>query len=251
MARQIPDKEALHLYQLIGAPLLAVVEAEVKAAQASVEFIRRIGFEKPVSSRLPSARPPLLPATSSGTETGNQSTATAKQSNDDDLLQNGGDLGKLKVISFAHSAQDRNGERHTFETSVPVLSLFPLPLLQIKSSEFDFGVRIIECVSSVPVDSFQQERKVPIEMKSGETDAKNNADSKSNSDDIDYDADFLSRRRPHMKAALASSTYSQRRTDMQMKIKVRMEQADIPAGLAKLLHLMDQSIQSVRKDQQG
>ena len=46
MAVRPTDPEALHLYQLIGAPLLAVIQGEAQAAQVSADFISRIGFEK-------------------------------------------------------------------------------------------------------------------------------------------------------------------------------------------------------------
>ena len=47
MAVRPTDPEALHLFQLIGAPLLAVIQAEVQAAQVSADFIKRVGFDIP------------------------------------------------------------------------------------------------------------------------------------------------------------------------------------------------------------
>ena len=37
---------------------------------------------------------------------------------------------------------------------------------------------------------------------------------------------------------------AQRSTDMQLNVKIRMEQADMPAGLLKLLAVLDQNITS-------
>ena len=54
----------------------------------------------------------------------------------------------------------------------------------------------------------------------------------------------LPERQVDFKAAFArdTSTSGRRSLDMQIKMKVNVEQADIPAGLARLINLMDQSV---------
>ena len=46
MARQISELQSLPFHQIIGAPLLALVQGQAQAAQATAEFIDRIGFKK-------------------------------------------------------------------------------------------------------------------------------------------------------------------------------------------------------------
>jgi hypothetical protein len=207
MARQIHDKEALHLYELLGAPLLAVVQAEAQAAQASAEFIRRIGFED----------------NSTGERTAEPESPA--------LLQEGGRLGNLKMASFLHPVSGSDGKIRDHETQIPVLSLFPLPLLQVKYGEFEFAVKIIEHSADMDTDS------EPAEPANDSPRALPGSDSPS---------DFLSSHRLGMKASVARQPTGteERRMDMHMKVKIRMEQADLPSGITKLLNLMDRSINS-------
>src|SRR5262249_43715001 len=104
------DKEILNLYQLIGAPLLAVVQAETQAAQVSAQFIKHVGFER---------RPSL-------------STDAATNITGDRDLEEGGHFGDLKMVKFRHQVRDGQGRSETRQIDVPALSLFPIPLLQVK-----------------------------------------------------------------------------------------------------------------------
>ena len=200
MAQQVGDPEALYLYQLIGAPLLAVIQAEVQAAQASADFIRRVGFEKE----------PGQPAS-------NDSPASP--------LQDGGDLGPLRIATFRHTRMGPDGRPQDFNVQVPVLSLFPIPLLQVKTADFDFGVRIL---SRAPLDSQDRQDRDVI-----------TATGKLKPDD------FLSPGRVELKGSVTrGGGGSLTSAEMHMKVKVRMEQADLPAGLLALLNIMGQSVAS-------
>src|SRR5262252_10603808 len=121
------DAEAMHLYQLIGAPLLAVVQAEAQAAQTSADFIKRVGF------------------------TGDSADDPTK-----DLLQHGGNIGDLKMAEFTLQRPDVTGKVQPVDVKIPVLSLFPVPLLQIKDAEFTFAIRIL---TRVPLQSSDEEDK--------------------------------------------------------------------------------------------
>src|SRR5262245_29108466 len=121
------DKEILSLYQLIGAPLMAVVQAEAQAAQASADFIKEIGFER----KLPSA-------------------AVADKPEDTRSLQEGGNFRDLTMLQFKHDVRGSDGVVRTHQMNVPVLSLFPIPLLQVKDAEFDFAIRILDHVARGP-----------------------------------------------------------------------------------------------------
>jgi hypothetical protein len=201
------DKEALNLYKLIGAPLLAVVQAEAQAAQVSADFIKEVGFESP---------PPLPAGATPGTVASAQS------------LQDGGPLGNLKIASFGHKVRGIDGVTRDHTVSVPVLSLYPIPLLQIKDAEFDFAIKVLDHVSKGP--------ELP-DQAAGPTSQSANPGLK----------EFLSQNRVELKGAIArehTPDSTQHSSEMQLKVKIRMQQADIPVGLMKLFNLMDQTIQS-------
>ena len=103
MAVRLTDPEALHLYQLIGAPLLAVIQAEAQAAQVSADFISRIGFDRaePVAA-LPAAPPPAAapPAAPDASRPPGEATEkpAATPPSDATPLQAGGDLGPYAAL---------------------------------------------------------------------------------------------------------------------------------------------------------
>ena len=47
MADGIKDLRSLPLFEIIGAPLMAVVQADVQATRATVDFIQTVGFTAP------------------------------------------------------------------------------------------------------------------------------------------------------------------------------------------------------------
>ena len=190
------DKEALNLYELIGAPLLAVVQAESQAAQVSAQFIKHIGF------------------------TQQRTSAESSGAGDRDLEQ-GGHFGDLKMVQFRHQVRDAQGRLETRQLDVPALTLFPIPLLQVKHAEFDFAIRILDHESRGP----EHRPDTPVQK----TDR----------------LEFLSKNRVELKGAISQQqTPGQRTTAMALNVKIRMEQADMPAGLMKMLSVLDQSVAS-------
>ena len=203
------DKEVLRLYQLIGAPLLAVVQAEAQAAQVSASFIQDIGFTR------------VKPSRASGVE-----AAAAEATAPIGTVQSGGDIGDLKMLQFNHQVRSTDGIVRTHQMNVPVLSLFPIPLLQVKDAEFDFTIRILDHESRGP-----QPRTDPTAAAVQD----------------DGLSDFLSMNRVELKGAIGrqAPTSAQRTTDVQVNVKIRMEQADVPVGLLKLLTVLDQNVTSL------
>lgn len=193
---QIGDPEALYLYQLIGAPLLAIIQAEVQAAQASADFIRRVGFD-----------------------TGRK----VVDSQDASSLQDGGELGPLRIAKFSQTRIGADGKPRDVTIQIPVLSLFPIPLLQVKTADFDFGVRIL---SRVPLEG-QKAEDAKVVGASGKLKPE----------------DFLSPGRVELKGAVSRHADSSKTSsEMHMKVRIHMDQADVPAGLLTLLNLMGQSV---------
>ncbi len=67
--------------------------------------------------------------------------------------KNGENLGKLKTITFQyHTAK---GEK---QVSIPLLSLFPIPMLKIKDAEIDFDLKISSIQKTTISDCCQEEK---------------------------------------------------------------------------------------------
>ena len=189
MARQISEMQSLPFHQIIGAPLLAIVQGQAQASQATAEFIERIGFK---------------------TKTAGDSE-TAKED----------DLGDLRMVTFSYQKPDVDGNLATFKVEIPLLSLVPIPAIQIRDADFEFNVKITDIQTS--------ESKTSLSSPEAEA------------------GDWLSKGRVEFRAAMGKmeiAAAEQRTVDLQMKVKLRVEQADITAGLSFLFRLMDQSISS-------
>ena len=217
MAVRPTDPEALHLFQLIGAPLLAVIQAEAQAAQVSADFIHRIGFEAKTPEETGTQQP------------GTASTAPAEQDAPSPAppgpkaLQEGGDVGKLRVAEFTLDRYAADGTPQPYVVRAPVLSLFPIPLLQIKHADFEFDIRILSRVPLEDPHEGQPDTQLPSLPST----------------------DYLAKNRIELKGFLASSRRTARSeavNDASIKLRVRMEQSDMPAGLIRLMNMMGENV---------
>lgn len=170
------NSQVMALSQLISAPLIATLEADAMTTRSYINFLREIAFETD---------------------------------------GNGGSLGKLRTFTFRYTQTER-GTRVVKSVEIPVISLIPIPLLQIKEATFDFELKILDSMRQVSEESYSFEN-----------------DQKTDDDD---NMPLL------MRAALApqSGNSKNERDHSQsanMKVHVVMQQADMPSGLANLLSL--------------
>ena len=101
----------LYFDQIIGLPLQAIIKGEALAAQSTVDFIKQVGFEQE--------------------ETG-LGDGTAAQNN----------LGKLRSVTFTYETTDIEGNTYYATVSVPLLSLIPIPVIQVNEAELDYAISI-------------------------------------------------------------------------------------------------------------
>lgn len=111
MADVIQGIRSLPLHDLIGATLVAIIEADAQAAQATLEYIETVGFVAP-----------------SKPETGEDGIAA----------------GALRMAEFKYRKLDENNEVSDFVASVPVLALVPIPALQVQDARFKLTAQITD-----------------------------------------------------------------------------------------------------------
>ena len=176
-----PQSGVLSLAQLIGAPIHALVDAEAQSAMATARFVRSVGF-----------------------------------TGDGDGM---GDLGDLQMARFTRRRRNADGTEEDVEVQIPLLSLLPIPALQIKDAELDYTVKIIQ-TEALP----QRQAEVNQLMKP-------------------RDAGPLREPPATLRAAFAREARpgDRRSVDMLVKMKLRIEQADMPGGLAQLLALASET----------
>lgn len=129
-----------------------------------------------------------------------------------------GKAGALRMLSFNYRSSDLSGSR-TQTVSIPVLTLVPLPLLQVQEADFDFDIQILDASSKQNTSSFSFE--------SGLEETAN--------DRADKDT--------RLRVALAASAGRtekdhERRSNLNanMKVHIKMQQADVPGGVSCLLN---------------
>lgn len=180
------NSQVMELQQLIAGPLVSTIEADTLSSRRYLEMLQLIAFE--------------------------------------DVTEGDRNIRRLRTLKFAYQETNVNGYRNKV-VSIPLVTLLPLPLLQIKEADFDFDINILDAVSSGTVESFDY----------GEGKIEQNNEN----------------RRPfRLRASLApksgSGSYSdksEQQLSANMKVHVKMRQADMPAGLSNLLRLTAGNLQ--------
>ena len=131
---------------------------------------------------------------------------------------------QLRMLKFSYLETNAGGNRSKV-VSIPLVTLLPLPLLQIQEADFDFDINILDAVSSSSDDSF------------------------------DYGKGRIDKGSPvaspfRLRASLASkggtgsySEKSEQQLSANMKVHVKMRQADVPGGLSNMLRLTASNLQ--------
>lgn len=124
----------------------------------------------------------------------------------------------LRTLDFSFQNSDVSGSRER-KVSIPLLSLAMLPLLQIEEADFDFDIRILDAVSEEEEKSFsfsgdnaapaEPTRPAPLALRASLAPKSGSSKEKSG----------------HEQSLAAN-----------MRIHVKMRQADLPGGLQNLLH---------------
>ena len=109
------NSQVMELQQLIAGPLVSTIEADTLSSRRYLEMLQLIAFE--------------------------------------DVTEGDRNIRRLRTLKFAYQETNVNGYRNKV-VSIPLVTLLPLPLLQIKEADFDFDINILDAVSSGTVESF-------------------------------------------------------------------------------------------------
>ena len=180
------NSQVMELQQLIAGPLVSTIEADTLSSRRYLEMLQLIAFE--------------------------------------DVTEGDRNIRRLRTLKFAYQETNVNGYRNKV-VSIPLVTLLPLPLLQIKEADFDFDINILDAVSSGTVESFDY----------GEGKIEQNNENR---------RPFRLRASLAPKSGLGSySDKSEQQLSANMKVHVKMRQADMPAGLSNLLRLTAGNLQ--------
>lgn len=138
---------------------------------------------------------------------------------------------QLKMLTFTYSQTNPNtGKLENMSVQIPLLSLIPLPLLHIDSAEFDFDIRLFSQVEYQEHPGGQRGSLIPKTVNNGE-DKKN---------EIGEFRGFQARLSPTV--GRSQDGKASQTVDANMKVKIKMKQADLPSGLINLMPFFEKSI---------
>jgi Protein of unknown function (DUF2589) len=181
MSNGVKDLRALPLFEIIGAPLVAMVQAEILAARATVDYIEKVGF-------VPGADP--------------------------------SQPGSLRVAEFRYTKLDENRQPAEFTARVPVLSLVPIPGVQIKTARVAFAARITDAYTEGAANSQTSGGTRSTWLQPALT---------------QYRGGLAPVARDSTGTSAVKGTY-------ELSIEVELEQMPLAPGLEKILNMMDQAI---------
>lgn len=201
MSRAVQELSQIPFAHLIGAPMKAAIEAQALAAQSTIEFIHKVGFQQP-----------------SG---GGNDLLFTNPSND-------ADAGTLRSVSFVYKKKDENGVESNFELTVPLLSITPIPYIRIDEMTIDFKAKLTDSIVRRTDTSFSLDSSVTGK----------------------YSA-FWSPIKLEFRVSAAyktsSSSQASQTREYSMDIHVRAVQDAMPAGLSKILDILEDAIQDKKQ----
>lgn len=201
MSRAVQELTQIPFAYLIGAPLKAAIEAQALAAQSTIEFIHKVGFKQDLQTEgdLVFANP----------------AADA-------------DAGEIRNVTFRYRKKDADDTEKSFELSVPLLSIAPIPYLRIDEVTIDFKAKLTDSIERKTNTSFQLQNSV-----SGKYSA--------------FWSPIKLEFRVSSTFNTSSSTQASQRREYSMDIHVRAVQDEMPAGLSKVLDILEKSVKETPK----
>lgn len=137
--------------------------------------------------------------------------------------------GDVRNVTFKYKKKDENGELKDFELTVPILSIVPIPYLRIDEMTIDFSAKITDMVNQTVKTNFSLNSSVSGSYRSWWSPVR---------------ASF----RTSMGFKRDSTRTSSYKSEYTMDIHVRAVQEGMPAGLEKMLEILESAI---TEDQQA
>ena len=219
---------------IIGGPMKAAIEAQAIAARATVDFIREVGFSPAITD-----------------ENGDDLTAIDhsdplfRQLGDSGLqrISPQADFGEIRNVTFSYTSQSEvpptvgaaagtPAPPRVVSLTVPLLTIVPIPYLRIDEMTIDFMVKITEEVRTT------QKTTDDINFNAGVNGGHSSWWSPVK---VDFNTSLSTK---HSSTGTSSSRYS---TEATMNVHVRAVQDAMPAGLAKVLSILEASIKEKPK----
>ena len=208
--RSINTLSKLPFEKIIGGPLVAAIKAQAMSASTTVEFIKAVGFTPPKNKTDEEAAVPII--------------APSKDEKDFEI-------GDVRYVTFQYGKRNHDGTFAEGKIKVPILSILPIPMIRIEEMTIDFGVKMTESTERITATSNERKKQSQygISVRGFRWSASYSGSSYSHSKN----------------SAKTSSKYSM---DTSLDIHVRAVGDELPAGLSKILGILEANVIDEHKD---
>ncbi len=133
------------------------------------------------------------------------------------------DAGELRNVTFAYKKKDENDVESNFSLTVPLLSIAPIPYIRIDEVTIDFKAKLTDSIERKTNTSFTLNSSVSGKYSAFWSPIK-----------LDF--------RVSSAFNTTTSTQAAQRREYSMDIHVRAVQDEMPAGLSKILEILEKGI---------
>lgn len=133
------------------------------------------------------------------------------------------DAGDIRNVTFKYKKIDENGVSNDVSLSVPILSIVPIPYLRIDEMTIDFTAKLNDTLVNTTKTNFKLDSSVSGKYKS-------------------WWSPISLEFRTAMSYERSRETASRYTREYSMNIHIRAVQDDLPAGLERILDLLEQTI---------
>jgi hypothetical protein len=133
------------------------------------------------------------------------------------------DGGQVRNVTFSYSKTNENGEEANVELSVPILSIVPIPYIRIDEMTINFTAKLNDAISNTTKENFSVDATTSGTYRAFWSPVR-----------LDF--------RVSTSYSSSRETASRYTREYQMQINVRAVQDDIPAGLERILDILEQTI---------
>ena len=201
----------LPFYNIIGGPLEAAIKAQAMSANTTVDFIKAVGFK---------------PVTKNG-------QIDADLDDSDIIGDKNSEIGDVRYVKFSYKKQNLDGTFAAGHLEIPILSIVPIPMLRIEEMTIDFSVKITESEQNDHGSESASKRNQSTSSKKG----------------VSYSTrNFRFWNRSTFRASLTqqsknkSQSLSKLNTDTAIDVHVRAVGDELPAGMSKILGILEANI---------
>ena len=143
-------------------------------------------------------------------------------------------MGDVRNVTFKYEIKDPDGEDQEATLRVPLLTIVPIPFIRIDEMTIDFTAKITEIQTHDRRSSAQSEQSAQLSARWQSWWSPVSAG---------FKASYSSK---HSSTSASASRYQ---TEYTMNVNVRAVQDDIPAGLSRVLNILESTINDPSNDE--